>query len=159
MKTIQDLEPFTGVLRQSVQGWTFQPARENGRAVGTRVLVAGLFRPAMLLFPAPDSLASPPPDSVSGPRRVRGSPALSPDRGRLRQCPGRGHGHRERRGRRRAYSGIDVWFRRCRSVRGPVVDVPAREPERESSGSAGLPDIRVPGTLVRVGVGGPRTRA
>lgn len=65
VKTIQDLEPFTGVLRQSVQGWTFQPARENGRAVGTRVLVAGLFRPAMLLFPAPDSLALPPPDSES----------------------------------------------------------------------------------------------
>ncbi len=65
VKAIQDLEPFTDVLRQSVQGWTFQPARENGRAVPTRVLVAGLFRPAMLLFPAPDSLASPPPDSES----------------------------------------------------------------------------------------------
>jgi hypothetical protein len=65
VKTIQDLEPFTDVLRQSVQGWTFQPARENGRAVPTRILVAGLFRPAMLLFPAPDSLASPPPDSES----------------------------------------------------------------------------------------------
>jgi len=63
MTTIQDLEPFTDVVRQSVQGWTFQPARENGRAVPTRVLVAGLFRPAMLHFPAPDSLASPPPDS------------------------------------------------------------------------------------------------
>lgn len=63
VKTIQDLQPFTDVVRQSVQGWTFQPARENGRAVPTRVLAAGLFRPAMLLFPAPDSLASPPPDS------------------------------------------------------------------------------------------------
>ncbi len=65
VKVIQDLEPFGGVLRQSVQSFSFQPARESGRAVSTRVLVAGLFRPAMLLFPAPDSLASPPPDAES----------------------------------------------------------------------------------------------
>jgi TonB family protein len=65
VKVVQDLAPFTDVLRQSAKGWTFRAARENGRAVATRVLVAGLFRPAMLLFPAPNALPSPPPDAES----------------------------------------------------------------------------------------------
>jgi len=65
VRTIQDLPPFTDVVRESVQAWAFQPAQENGRAVAARVLVAGLFRPAMLLFPAPDSLPLPPPDPES----------------------------------------------------------------------------------------------
>jgi len=60
--TVQDLPPFTDVLKRSVQDWKFQPAREDGRAVATRVLVAGLFRPALLFFPAPDSLPLPAPD-------------------------------------------------------------------------------------------------
>ena len=53
VRILKDVEPFTEVIQQSVQRWRFAPAREQGRMVGTHVLVAGLFRPAMLLFPEP----------------------------------------------------------------------------------------------------------
>ena len=65
VRVIQDVAPFTDVIRQSVKGWTFQPAREDGGAVASRVLVAGLFRPAMLLFPAPATPLAPPADPDS----------------------------------------------------------------------------------------------
>ncbi len=62
-RTIQDLAPFTDVVRRSVEGWEFRPSRENGVSTASRVLVAGLFRPAMLLFPAPESPTLPPPSA------------------------------------------------------------------------------------------------
>lgn len=53
IRMLQDVEPFTEVIQKSVQRWRFAPAREKGRMAATHVLVAGLFRPAMLTFPAP----------------------------------------------------------------------------------------------------------
>ena len=69
---IQDVEPFTELVRESVKGWSFAPARERGRRVESRVLVAGLFRPAMLLFPKPEVRKEPErePDSVPFPTAV-----------------------------------------------------------------------------------------
>jgi TonB family protein len=62
VRILQDVEPFTEVIQKSVERWRFAPAREKGRKVSTHVLVAGLFRPAMLMFPAPDIEEGPDPD-------------------------------------------------------------------------------------------------
>jgi TonB family protein len=59
VRVLQDLAPFTEVMRSSVRGWTFAAAREGGQRVESHVLVAGLFRPAMLMFPAPDAVRTP----------------------------------------------------------------------------------------------------
>lgn len=59
VRVLHQLAPFSSVLRNSVRGWTFEPAREGGDEVESQVLVAGLFRPAMLMFPAPDAVPSP----------------------------------------------------------------------------------------------------
>lgn len=59
---LKDVAPFTDVVRNSVRSWRFAPARSGGQAVESEVLVAGLFRPAMLLFPAPATPQAPPPD-------------------------------------------------------------------------------------------------
>ena len=63
VRILKDVEPFTEVIQQSVQRWRFAPARDKGRMVATHVLVAGLFRPAMLLFPAPKIDIRPDPSS------------------------------------------------------------------------------------------------
>ena len=42
---------FSEVLHQAVREWSFFPAREDGAAVLTEVLVVGVFRPAMLHDP------------------------------------------------------------------------------------------------------------
>jgi len=54
VRDLVDVEPFTEVLRTSASRWTFHPARGGGQRVDTHVLVAGVFRPAMLMFPRPD---------------------------------------------------------------------------------------------------------
>jgi TonB family protein len=54
VRILMDVEPFTEVIQKSVERWRFAPARDKGRMVASHVLVAGLFRPAMLMFPAPD---------------------------------------------------------------------------------------------------------
>jgi len=54
VRDLVDVEPFTEVLRSSASRWTFNPARGGGQRVDTHVLVAGVFRPAMLMFPRPD---------------------------------------------------------------------------------------------------------
>jgi TonB family protein len=59
VRVLQDLAPFTDVMRGSVRGWTFAAAREGGQRIESHVLVAGLFRPAMLMFPAPDAVRTP----------------------------------------------------------------------------------------------------
>jgi len=59
VRVLQDLAPFTDVIRGSVRGWTFAAAREGGQRIESHVLVAGLFRPAMLMFPAPDAVRTP----------------------------------------------------------------------------------------------------
>ena len=56
VRVLQDLAPFTDVMRGSVRGWTFAAAREGGQRIESQVLVAGLFRPAMLMFQAPDTV-------------------------------------------------------------------------------------------------------
>ncbi len=59
IETLQEVDPFTDLMRESVQGWEFLPARSKGVNVDSHLLVAGLFRPAMLLFPEPDVKALP----------------------------------------------------------------------------------------------------
>jgi TonB family protein len=51
---VQDLAPFGAQLDDAIRSWRFEPAREGGKAVATRVLALGLFRPPALHFPAPD---------------------------------------------------------------------------------------------------------
>jgi TonB family protein len=52
-KTLRDTPPFTRLLAQQVAGWRFAPARVEGSAAPSRVLVVGVFRPATLVGPAP----------------------------------------------------------------------------------------------------------
>jgi len=59
VRVLQDLAPFTDVMRGSVREWTFAAAREGGQRIESQVLVAGLFRPAMLMFPAPETVRTP----------------------------------------------------------------------------------------------------
>ena len=54
VRSLVDVEPFTDVLRNSVRSWSFDAARGGGQRVESHVLVAGVFRPAMLMFPRPD---------------------------------------------------------------------------------------------------------
>jgi hypothetical protein len=61
------VEPFSEGLARDVRGWRFEPAREDGRAVAVRVLVAALVRPAALLFPAP---GAPPPPPAAAPEGI-----------------------------------------------------------------------------------------
>jgi TonB family protein len=51
---VQDVPPYGAMLGASLRSWSFEPAREGGRAVPSRILVLGFFRPPMLSFPAPD---------------------------------------------------------------------------------------------------------
>jgi TonB family protein len=55
VKTIKAVEPFTALIAGPLPSWGFEPARQGGQAAPTAVLVLGVFRPAMLLFPAPPS--------------------------------------------------------------------------------------------------------
>jgi hypothetical protein len=74
---LKDLEPFTSLLKESTGSWRFEPARENGSAVETRVLVGGLFRPRMLLFPnpgPPSGLRQEPSDEVPFPTGIEVPP-------------------------------------------------------------------------------------
>ncbi len=64
-KILQDVAPFTGLIQNRLPGWKFQPASQDGTAVPSRVLVIGVFRPAMLNFPAPPKPRLPAPDPQS----------------------------------------------------------------------------------------------
>jgi TonB family protein len=59
IEILQGVDPFTDVMRDSVQNWRFLPARNKRISVDSHLLVAGLFRPAMLMFPEPDVKALP----------------------------------------------------------------------------------------------------
>lgn len=61
IKTVRDGPPFTDALRDALKGWRFEPAKQAGAAVASAVLVAGVFRPPVLVGGAP--AGSPP---VSG---------------------------------------------------------------------------------------------
>ena len=52
---VQDVAPFGALLGEAIPSWRFEPAREGGRAVASRVLALGFFRPPVLLFAAPTS--------------------------------------------------------------------------------------------------------
>jgi len=70
---VKDVDPFGSILKEAVGGWEFEAAREDGRAAESHIVVAGLFRPAMLLFPAPSGLRPPdtePPQSMPYPASV-----------------------------------------------------------------------------------------
>ena len=65
VEAVQDFAPFGELLRAAVRGWTFEPARDHGRAVPSRVLALGFFRPpetAVIAPPRPrykDTVAPP----------------------------------------------------------------------------------------------------
>jgi len=68
VRTLRSTPPFTDLLREAVQGWRFEPARETGEAeqptaVESSVLVAGLFRPPTLYSGA---MPGQPPQDVAG---------------------------------------------------------------------------------------------
>ena len=67
VKVVKEVQPFGESLAREVHGWRFEPAREDGRAVAFRVLVAALVRPAALLFPDP---GVPPPPPASAPEGI-----------------------------------------------------------------------------------------
>jgi TonB family protein len=82
INTVKEVEPFGDVLRSAVSQWTFEPARDDGRAVEHPVLVAGLFRPAAVMFPAPPPFPDPPagaPHSIPIPKEI-GIPPYPPNR-------------------------------------------------------------------------------
>lgn len=82
IQTVKDVEPFGDVLRSAVSRWTFEPAREGGQAVEHPLLVAGLFRPAAVMFPAPPPFPDPPagaPHSIPIPKEI-GIPPYPPNR-------------------------------------------------------------------------------
>ena len=73
INTLKDVDPFGEVLRSSVSSWRFEPARADGSAVEHPILVAGLFRPAAVMFPAPPSFPPPPadaPQSIAFPTEI-----------------------------------------------------------------------------------------
>jgi len=61
-RVLQDVPPFTELMRVPLPRWRFRAAGENGRPVPSRVFVAGIFRPAMLEFAAPTAPQLPDPD-------------------------------------------------------------------------------------------------
>jgi TonB family protein len=67
---IRDVEPFGSLLRDSAALWRFEPARDEGKAVEAPVLVAGFFRPSMLLFPGTEAPRPPPPPEPRGPHSM-----------------------------------------------------------------------------------------
>jgi TonB family protein len=51
---VQDVAPYGAMLGHALPSWRFEPAREGGSPVPSRVLVLGLFRPPVLYFAAPE---------------------------------------------------------------------------------------------------------
>jgi TonB family protein len=52
---VQDAAPYGAILGEALGKWSFEPAREEGTAVVSRVLVLGFFRPPALTFAAPEN--------------------------------------------------------------------------------------------------------
>ena len=52
--TVQDVAPYGDALREALRGWSFEPAREQGRAVRSRLLVVAFLRPPELAVLAPE---------------------------------------------------------------------------------------------------------
>jgi len=52
---VQDVAPYGQMLGDALPAWRFEPARKDGQAVPSRVLVLGFFRPPGTTFAAPES--------------------------------------------------------------------------------------------------------
>ena len=52
---VQDVAPYGAMLGEALPSWRFEPARSEGRAVKSRVLVLGLFRPPATAFAMPSA--------------------------------------------------------------------------------------------------------
>ena len=52
---VQDVAPYGTLLGDALPSWRFEPARKDGLAVPSRVLVLGFFRPPGTTFAAPES--------------------------------------------------------------------------------------------------------
>jgi TonB family protein len=55
LQPVQEFAPYGDLMRRALPGWRFQPARSQGQAVVSQVLVLGLFRPPTLSFAAPEN--------------------------------------------------------------------------------------------------------
>ncbi len=64
-RVLKDIPPFTDLVRGRLADWSFQPASDGGKPTASRVLVAAIYRPAMLDFPAPDAPSLPQADPQS----------------------------------------------------------------------------------------------
>jgi len=53
-ETVQDVAPYSDMLREDLTRWRFEPAKDGGHAVSSRVLVLGFFRPPETSVPAPE---------------------------------------------------------------------------------------------------------
>ena len=77
VKPLRATPPFTEMLTQAVRDWRFSPAQDSSRAVESKVLVAGLFRPPALTGPTlgqPPTEVARPSDDIALPVRM-----VSPD--------------------------------------------------------------------------------
>src|SRR5262245_5357904 len=52
---VQDLPPYGAMLCDALRAWLFDPAMVGGKAVASRALVLGFFRPPATAFAAPDA--------------------------------------------------------------------------------------------------------
>lgn len=52
---VQDVAPYGGMLGGALPRWRFEPVREAGQAVSSRVLVLGFFRPPGTTFATPEN--------------------------------------------------------------------------------------------------------
>jgi TonB family protein len=78
---VQDVAPYGELLGAALPAWRFEPAREEGRPVPSRVLVLGFFRPPALIFAAPENpryKGTVAPDAIPWPSSV-GVPAYPPN--------------------------------------------------------------------------------
>lgn len=70
---VQDVAPYGEQLALAVRAWRFEPSREGGRAVPSRVLVLGFFRPPSITFAAPETpryKSTTPPEELPWPASV-----------------------------------------------------------------------------------------
>jgi len=61
-RVVNDVAPFTDLTRNSISSWQFEPATDNRVRTDSRVVVIGLYRPPVMLFPRPQFPDPPPPD-------------------------------------------------------------------------------------------------
>jgi TonB family protein len=70
--------PSLELLIEAVRGWQFTPARAGEVTTETQVLVAGIYRPPVLMAAAPPEGFAAPPTSPSVPQPVRLMPPFYP---------------------------------------------------------------------------------